>query len=78
MATVLLFAQAREAAGTNRLTSVGTTVGEVIAGAVATHPGLARVVPHCKVWINGEPATDNDPVSDLDEVALLPPVSGGA
>jgi molybdopterin converting factor small subunit len=29
------------------------------------------------VWVNGEPASPNDPVRDDDEVAVLPPVSGG-
>jgi sulfur-carrier protein len=36
------------------------------------------VLPSCKVWVNGEPATSTDPVGDRDEVAVLPPVSGGA
>jgi molybdopterin converting factor small subunit len=29
------------------------------------------------VWCNGEPAVDADPVTANDEVAVLPPVSGG-
>lgn len=78
MVTVLLFAQAREAAGTNRLSVSGTTVSEVVAVAVRLHPDLERIVAHCKVWINGEPAVAADSVADGDEVALLPPVSGGA
>jgi molybdopterin converting factor small subunit len=29
------------------------------------------------VWVNGEAAEQNTEVADDDEVALLPPVSGG-
>ena len=78
MATLLLFAQAREAAGTNRLRVTGSTVHDVLSEAVDAHPDLARVIPHCRIWINGEPATATDSVLDSDEVALLPPVSGGS
>jgi molybdopterin converting factor small subunit len=78
MAVVLFFAQAREAAGTKTWLCNATTVGEAIDGAAA-HFGdaLTRVIPHCKVWVNGEPAQRSTPISDRDEVALLPPVSGG-
>jgi sulfur-carrier protein len=78
MAVVLFFAQAREAAGTKTWVCNETTVGKAIDGAAA-HFGeaLARVIPHCKVWVNGEPAQRSTPIGDNDEVALLPPVSGG-
>jgi molybdopterin converting factor small subunit len=35
------------------------------------------VLATCRVWRNGEPTTDADPVGPGDEVAVLPPVSGG-
>ena len=41
-------------------------------------PAFAAVLPTCKVWVNGEPATPDQAVTDADEVAVLPPVSGGA
>jgi len=31
----------------------------------------------CQVWCNGEPTAPNAPVGDDDEIAVLPPVSGG-
>jgi molybdopterin converting factor small subunit len=34
-------------------------------------------VQRCRVWRNGEPAEREDAVTDDDEVAILPPVSGG-
>lgn len=78
MAVLLLFAMAREAAGTNRVVVDGDTVGAVIDAAVERFGDrLEQVVAHCKVWRNGEPASRETPVGENDEVALLPPVSGG-
>jgi molybdopterin converting factor small subunit len=78
MAHLRLFASAREAAGTGRATIAGSTVGEVLAAAVATYgDGLGAVLPTCKVWVNGDDADQSTPVGDGDEVAVLPPVSGG-
>ncbi|MBN2624526.1 MAG: MoaD/ThiS family protein [Acidimicrobiales bacterium] len=79
MAVLRLFAQAREAAGTGRDVVDGRTVDEVLAGARARYPeGFGALLPNCRVWVNGEPAHGDDEVGDDDEVAVLPPVSGGA
>ena len=76
---LLLFAAAREAAGTGREEVEGATVGDVLDAARARHGELfAKVLASSKVWRNGEPATDDEPVGPADEVAVLPPVSGGA
>jgi sulfur-carrier protein len=78
VAALRLFASARQAAGTGADRFDGATVGDVIAAAVAKFgPGFAAVVPNCRVWVNGEPAESSVAVTDADEVALLPPVSGG-
>ena len=78
MATLRLFAAARETAGTGRATIAGTTVGEVLAEAAAMYgERFAEVLTTCRVWVNGEPATNDDAVAHDDEVAVLPPVSGG-
>lgn len=75
---LLLFAAAREAAGTGREEVTGTTVGEVLADARVRHGTLfADVVASSRVWLNGEPTTDAEQVGPGDEVAVLPPVSGG-
>ena len=78
MAVVRLFAGAREAAGTGRAEIDGATVGEVLER-VRTEfgPELERVMQRCRIWLNGEPAADDAPVRATDEVAILPPVSGG-
>jgi sulfur-carrier protein len=76
--TLRLFAAARLAAGTGRDEVEGTSVGEVLDAACDRFgPGFAEVLAGCKVWRNGEPAERTDPVTDGDEVAVLPPVSGG-
>jgi sulfur-carrier protein len=78
VAVLRLFAGAREAAGTGHDEVPGTTVAEVIEAAVQRYGvAFARIVEHCQVWRNGEPAEGTDLVSEGDEVAVLPPVSGG-
>lgn len=79
MAVLRLFAGAREAAGTGRDVVPGATVGEVVDAAAARYgPAFAELVGHCQIWRNGEPAAADDVVTDADEVAVLPPVSGGS
>ena len=78
MAKLRLFAQVREAAGTGSADFDGDTVAEVVAAAVAEYGGgFEALLPTCRIWVNGEPALEGDPVGPQDEVALLPPVSGG-
>ena len=78
MATLRLFAAAREAAGTGSTEMPGATVGDILAGAVAAFgPQFETVLHSCRVWVNGEPAEPHMAVTVGDEVALLPPVSGG-
>ena len=78
MAVLRLFAAAREAAGTDRDEIEAATVGAVLAEARARYgEGFAAVLDRCKVWRNGEPAGEDEAVGPGDEVAVLPPVSGG-
>jgi len=78
MATLRLFAGIREAAGVRSLFVDASTVGEVID--VATQKfgdEFSEQIQTCRIWLNGEPTELSASVSDGDEVALLPPVSGG-
>jgi molybdopterin converting factor small subunit len=77
--TLRLFASARDAAGTGRDDVPGTTVAEVLDCARARYgESFAAVLTTSKVWVNGEPAGDDTLVAEADEVAVLPPVSGGS
>jgi molybdopterin synthase sulfur carrier subunit len=78
MAVLRLFAAAREAAGTGRAEMSGVTVSEVLAEAREKFgDDFAQVLAASRVWLNGQPADEESPVSARDEVAVLPPVSGG-
>ena len=79
MAIVRLFASAREAAGTGRAELAGSTVAEVLDAARREFgPDFAAVLEISNVWLNGDTAERSTAVSDNDEIAVLPPVSGGA
>lgn len=78
MPTVRLFAAAREAAGTARDSLPGSTVAEVLDHARERYgEHFAEILAGSRVWVNGEEAAADDMVGDGDEVAVLPPVSGG-
>ena len=79
MVTLRLFASIREIAGVNQLDFDAETVGEVVGLAVEKFgPDFASILPACRIWVNGNPANEDDKVFDSDEVAILPPVSGGS
>ena len=78
MVTLRLFAAAREAAGTGRDMVDGRTVDDVLAAATRRYgPRFAEVLPSCRIWLNGDEAAGDVAVAPGDEVAVLPPVSGG-
>jgi molybdopterin converting factor subunit 1 len=77
---VLYFAAAREAAGVaaETLEPAPSTVAELRRRLAEAHPGLARVLPRCRVAVAQDFAADADPVPEGAEVAIIPPVAGGA
>jgi len=78
MAIVRLFASAREAAGTGRDDVPGATVADVLDAACLRYGApFADVLTTCRIWVNGEAVGVSTSVDATDEVAVLPPVSGG-
>jgi MoaE-MoaD fusion protein len=76
---VLYFAAARERAGVplDELEG-GGTVADVLARVVALRPGLGAIVGQCRVAVDQAFAKPGDVVPDGAEVAIIPPVAGGA
>ena len=78
---VRLFAIQRELAGAKEIPlelPPGTTVEDAWAAVVARHPVLAPGRPSLRFARNGDYAEATTPLADGDEVAFIPPVSGGA
>jgi molybdopterin converting factor subunit 1 len=78
---VKLFARLRELVGSGDLTlevaGTGATVADVWAALVAAHPAAAAYARSMSSAVNLDYARMTTPVADGDEVAFLPPVSGG-
>jgi molybdopterin converting factor small subunit len=78
--TVRLFAGLRDLAGTGELSAdvaPGATIADVWARVVAGHPALAPYGRSLSAARNLEYTRLTAPVADADEIAFLPPVSGG-
>ena len=78
MVKVRLFAVLREIAGESHVEATGDTVGDVVEE-LSTRFGerFAQIAAVGSFVVNGERAARDTPIADGDEVALLPPVSGG-
>jgi MoaD family protein len=81
--TLRLFAAAREAAGRS-LDEFDRadvpTVGALLDAAVTAYgPTFASILGNSRFWLNGDEAPEGRTtvLADGDEVAVLPPVSGG-
>jgi molybdopterin converting factor small subunit len=79
VAKVRLFASAREAAGTGSDVIDGATVAEVLRSAGERYGDhFTAVLETCRIWVNGDDAPPDTEIGPNDELAVLPPVSGGA
>jgi molybdopterin converting factor subunit 1 len=77
---ILLFGAAADRAGTRQTelsVREGTTLGDLWPALADRYPGLAPMRDTLAFAVNGEYARAEAKVSPGDEVAVLPPVSGG-
>ena len=78
MAILRLFASVKQVAGTGSVILSGATVADVVEEASQRYGAeFSDMARNCRIWLNGNPTEINTPVNDDDEIALLPPVSGG-
>jgi sulfur-carrier protein len=78
MPRLRLFGPAADAARTRADDLPGTDVEEVLACARERYgEAFSAVAATCRVWVNGESPSPHLVLGPEDEVALLPPVSGG-
>jgi molybdopterin synthase catalytic subunit len=78
---VLLFGSLREAAGAKELSVALPERARVVSLRellVASQPAFEKLAGRLRVAVNREFATDDAVLADGDEVAFLPPVSGGS
>lgn len=78
---LVLFAGAREAAGVAEaqldFEEAELDTAALLVKLEAAYPKLAELLPRCALACNGEYADGVQPLADGDEVAVIPPVSGG-
>lgn len=78
--TVLYFGRLRELAGGREWACDvpdGATVADVWRAGASRQPAVAALASSVSCAVNDEFSTMSAPVHDGDEVAFLPPVSGG-
>lgn len=78
--TIRLFAAARDIAGCDALDRelpAGCTVGRLKTDLAAEFPSLSTLLRHSMIAVGREYAVDDDALHDGDEIAVIPPVSGG-
>src|SRR4051794_25361287 len=79
--SVLLFAAVREAVGERQLTldlAEGATLRDLTSYLAASYPSARPLLPTVAFAIDDEYVRGNSVLSEGSEVALIPPVSGGA
>jgi molybdopterin converting factor small subunit len=78
--TVLLFGPAREAVGRSRTVMelpTPVTAAKVVDALSTAHPNLAPLLDRSRLVVNRRYVDGDASVGPDDEVAIIPPVSGG-
>jgi molybdopterin converting factor subunit 1 len=77
---VQMFARAKDLAGTDVVRielPANATIADLKDQLARLVPPLAGLLDRCAFAVNNEIAEQTTPLSEKDEIALLPPVSGG-
>lgn len=78
MLTVHLFAAAAERVGRSAVELPRPPTVAGLRRALADNwPALGDLLPRCAIAVNHEYAADDVPLTPDDEIAVIPPVSGG-
>jgi molybdopterin converting factor small subunit len=78
VARLVLLGPARDAAGIRVDVVDADSLAAVLDEAVRRYgPEFQAILEVSRVWVNGEPADAEALVAHDDEIAVLPPVSGG-
>ena len=81
--TVCFFAAAREQVGVDETklelddSAGGCTTATFAVALLQQYPQLSQLLPRCALALNGEYVQESQSVRSGDEIAVLPPMSGG-
>lgn len=78
--TVHLFARGRELAGADAITvevPAGATAARLRQTLASRYPALASLLETSAIAVNHDFAEDSRVLAESDEIAVIPPVSGG-
>jgi sulfur-carrier protein len=85
MATVILRAPLKQRVGASSIEMSGSSVGQVVQALEAHAPAIkgwitdeqGRIRRHVNVFVNGEPASENDRVAEHDRIDIIHAITGG-
>ena len=78
---IQLFASLKDAAKTSKIEveiAENASVAQLLEAVARDFPALEKWLPHVRVAVNEEYATNDQIVREGDDIALIPPVSGGS
>jgi molybdopterin converting factor subunit 1 len=77
---IILFASAREIVGREKVEmefKEGVRLSDCKAALLNTFPSMGKIIEKCRYAVNMDIKNDEYILNEGDEVAVLPPVSGG-
>ncbi len=77
---VKLFAAAKQRAGTQATSfslPAGSRVADLRTELAKEFPSLVEFLPHCRIAVDCDFATDETLLNERQEIGVIPPVSGG-